>query len=402
MKKKVEENNLLKKSLIIILVFGALFILTFTLSENNIRLVGYAINENFLNINKIELQFIDEASNCSLNGYVFINNKLLGKSENGLFNLTIDEYKKNFMEENNISIFGKLGDCFKENKDLLLDRSWNMPEIKRNYFYGESTYLFKTNINIHNPKNRELMGFITPEKVDSYLNVKKKDTSSDLSEINNYLSSKIAYVDDISGIYWQMPKETLNISKGICNDYSTTLLSLFLAYNPSLKCYNIILTDHITTLCNINNEYSYFDQQKKEKKISINESTNSSDIKLKISKLNEEFFNYYGLNKNESPIIAFNNQEYIEFKKEEDYLNWQYSLLTKDTKSNILGELEKESIQLQEGQENNSSELSSIKPTEMELNSLKKSLTKSMYITMGIMIFSLIIIVIALYKIRNR
>jgi hypothetical protein len=403
MKKKVNHKiRYLIIFLIIIISLGALAFLKFT---------GFAIKNEI-----ITLHFSDVETNCSLNGYLFIDNKLIGKTNNGLFDLTLNEYKTSLENKpnQNISLFGKLGDCFKENNNMLFDKSWKIPEINNNFFYGETNFNFKTNINIHNPKDRELIGFIQPENVKSFLgNLELNyNIENDLSKINFYLSNKINYINNSKGIYWQLPVETLLANRGICNDYSTTLLSLFLAYNPSLKCYNIILSDHVTTICNINNDYIYYDQQEKEVIIKINNSENITEIKSKLSDFNNQFLDVYGLDKTEIAKIAFNDKEFIEFKNNQDFIDWQYSLINKDTKTNILSELEKESTVLEENQiseantqeitNNTLAELGSQKPnTSANLPTLSGFFTNNIYIIIGAIII-IIALLILLYRINKK
>ena len=94
---------------------------------------------------------------------------------------------------------------------------------------------------------------------------------------------------------WQTPEETLSIKQGDCEDYSTSLLSLFLAYNPALNCYNVVLSSHVTTFCKINDYYIYYDQRRTElkKKATTNIPINLhkpwlDDVKIKCSNCNSD------------------------------------------------------------------------------------------------------------------
>jgi len=421
--KNMKETKSMKKSkkqidlLIIILIIIVLVILLFFI---NSIMTGNAIKQE-----TVHFYFYDEITNCTLNGYLFIGDKLIGKSMNGNFNLTLEDYRgfENNSNEN-LSLFGKLGDCFKENKDMLFDKSWEMPKITDDLFYGESAFNFKTNIDIHAPRNREPMGFIQPDKIKPYLESieLKNNILTDPSSINSYLSTKIQYLNNSKAAYWQLPEETLLTNKGVCNDYSTTLLSLFLAYNPSLKCYNIILKDHVTTFCSIDKTYIYYDQQDKEVKKEITNIYNSSEIKSELTALNKEYLDYYGLEKTEIAKIAFNDKEYIEFNTNQDFIDWQYSLFNKDTKTNILSELETKNNNNNNNNNNNiqnnnensqeinstpeleypiQSELGSQKPAPAELPTIKGFFQQNSLLIFPLFII-LIILIIILIRVNRK
>jgi hypothetical protein len=280
---------------------------------------------------QVRFYFYDDVSRCELNGYVFVNEKVIGKSSDGFFNLSYANYLENFGNDDEISIFGKLGDCF-NNPELFFDEYWEVPEIKKYHFPGENIFNFKAKINSNNPSKKELQGFIQPEKVKEELgNVNALGNKlNDLSEINFYLNNKINYVDDWDFNkeinYWQTPVETLNINQGDCEDYSTTLLSLFLAYDNSLNCYNIVFTSHVTTFCYIDDYYIYYDQSKTELKRKINK--NSINAKFELKDLKKDYLEYLEVDEDieKKAHYAFNDKEFVEFNEEEDFIDWQYSL----------------------------------------------------------------------------
>lgn len=299
---------------------------------------------------QVRLYFYDEISNCSLNGYVFIGEKAIGKSFNGFFNLTYENYLENFQNNENISIFGELGSCF-DTPQLFFDKSWIVPEIKKYHFPGENTFNFKAEINPNNPSKRELQGFIQPEKINSELeniNLGKINILNDLSKINEYLNNKINYIKDWDFDkkinYWQIPVETLDLKQGDCEDYSTTLLSLFSSYDSSLNCYNIVFNSHVTTFCHIDDYYIYYDQEKTELKKQINK-INPASTNFQLTKLKQDYFEYYGLNESETkPYYAFNDLEFIEFKNEDDFINWQYNLKDKKQEFDLFSNIEEQII----------------------------------------------------------
>jgi len=340
-----EERKKQVRIILIILIILLLFLPLLIFSE----IIGYIIQEQKDQKNQVQFYFYDETSNCSLGGYVFVGEQLVGKTEEGYFNLAYSNYIENFQNNKNISLFGKLGTCFGTDKELFFDKYWEGFKIEKYYFDGEAVFNFKTRINSHNPTKRELIGFIQPEKVKSELdkiNI-KQDTLENLSSINLHLNDKIGYVKDweFSGEnYWQTPPETLELGQGDCEDFSTTLLSLFLAYNPSLNCYNLIFSSHVTTFCKIGEKYIYYDQEKTELSKEI---ANRDELPEELEKLRKDYLEHYGINESERAYYAFSDKDYVEFINEEGLIDWQSGLGEKE-RFELFEELEKEVRVLEE------------------------------------------------------
>lgn len=402
MKKK---RKLILRWLLIVLIILILIFL-------RLKFTGYLIKEQK---KQVEFYFYDELTNCSLDGYVFIGNKLIGRSVNGIFNLTYENYQENFNNINNqqISLFGKLGNCFNQNSDLFFDKYWESFEIKDYYFSGESVFNFKTEATPHNPTKRELSGFIQSEKVMPELNNinLNQNTLNDLSTINKYLNDKITYVEDWEfnkGSYWQTPKETLVLEQGDCEDYSTALLSLFLTYNSSLNCYNVVFTSHVTTFCYIEDYYIYYDQEKTELRKQINNKDNAEETKNQLKKLEQDYFKHYGINTNNETETrahyAFNNNQFTEFNDENDFINWQYNLENTKKEFDLFEDLENQTSKVQ--QQSPLEELASEKPS-IALATEKPTLkgffigNYVLLISAGIIIILLIIILIRINSEKN-
>lgn len=385
-----------KLRLFITIAIASIIILIFLIP---LKLTAYSDSERK---KQVQFYFYDEQINCSLNGYVFVGNELIGKTENGYFNLSYENYENNFKNQENISLFGSLKECF--NLDLFFDKYWENFEIQDYYFFGESVFIFKTKINPTNPSKRELLGFIQPGKLESELSSinLNQEILKDLSEINNYANNKISYVKDWDfnkeTNYWQTPFQTLNLRQGDCEDYSTTLLSLFLAYNSSLNCYNIILSSHVTTFCYISNYYVYYDQGKTELKKQINK-INVEETKSLLKKLNQDYFGHYAIIENESKAYyAFNDNQYIEFSDEDDFIDWQYSLENKKQEFGIFEGLEKKVIEIQENENQekypaeNIAELATQQPSTKENLATEKSAAKE-FIAENFLMFILLLII---------
>jgi hypothetical protein len=292
---------------------------------------------------QVQFYFFDE-NNCSLNGYLFNGDTLIGKTENGFFNLTYNTYKNRFDLDYDITLFGKLGNC--SSSGLYFDKSWESFEIEDYYFSGESLFKFQASIHPNNPSKRELLGFIQPDSVKGELkNINfTGETLEDLSKINQYLNDKINYTEDWDfnkeENYWQTPQETLRLKQGDCEDYSTTLLSLFSAYNRSLNCYNVIFSSHVATLCYIEDYYIYYDQQKTELRKKITSKNGGTESKL--LNLKEEYFQHYGINDSERAYYVFNEYRFLEFKDDKEFINWQFAISNKKQGIDLFKKLEQD------------------------------------------------------------
>jgi len=381
-----------KKRKITILILWIILII-FSLSFILPKLIGYLVKAP---LKQVQFYFYDEAG-CPLDGYVFSGNKVIGKTQDGYFNLSYENYKANFNSQENISLFGRLGSCF--NSDLLFDKYWEGFEIREYYFSGESLFNFKTKVDSHNPAKRELIGFVQAGKVNPELNkinINGENTLYDLSKINQYLNDKISYAKDWGfgneTNYWQTPLETLELGEGDCEDFSVTLLSLFLAYNSSLNCYNIIFSSHVTTFCKIEDYYAYYDQEKTELKKQIYK---NAETKIELKKLEQDYFEHYGISDSEMAYYAFNDNELMEFKSDVDFINWQYSL-DKRAEFDLFGKLEQElsSIKFNETKQTEEAELRT-EPA-IELRTLRGFFEENstMLIILGIILIFLVVILI--------
>jgi len=348
---------------------------------------------------QVRFYFYDELTNCSLDGYVSIGKKIIGKTNQGYFNLTLANYEENFNNKSNISLFGRLDNCF--DTDLFFDKYWKAFEIERHYFLGDSVFNFKTKINPHNPAKRELIGFIQPDKVAIELeniDIRNEEVLEDLSEINNYLNNKINYTKDWDfnkENYWQTPLETLELKQGDCEDYSTALLSLFLAYNHSLNCYNVIFASHVTTFCYIDDYYLYYDQGKTElKKRIVNKDI---ETKPRLATLKQEYFKHYGINNSERAYYVFNENKFIEFKDDNEFIEWQSDISNKKQEFDLFENLEQKLTNLSEINETEELELRTQAPS-TELPTLGGFFTDNT-ITLSILGIIFIILFMILIKI---
>ncbi len=333
-------------SFLILFIILALAVLMFFLISNFTGRVVEELDK------KVQFYFYDEDSNCPLNGYVFVGDKVIGKSNNGLFDLSYENYLENVQENEGISIFGELGSCFNE-PGFFFDKYFVIPNIEKYEFTGEKIFNFKTNINFNNPSQKELQGFIQKDNVKSELKKIKTYNRSileDLSEINNHLSIKINYIEDWDFDkeinYWQTPLETLRINQGDCEDYSTSLLSLFLAYDNSLNCYNLIFSSHVTTFCYAEDHYVYYDQNMVEVKKQINKQS-LTKAKPQLLKLKKDYFDKSGVEEDfeNKAYYAFNDNDFVEFENEDDFLNWQYNLENKRQDFDLFSQIESEMIE---------------------------------------------------------
>jgi uncharacterized integral membrane protein len=356
MKKRIN----LKVMLMAFTIFILIMLVFIIFNQPRMKFTAYAIQKPQ---KLVQFYFYDEKTNCPLEGYLFIGENLVGKTIKGSFNLSYDIYK---LYKGNVSLFGGLGECF--NSNLLFDEYWELGEIQESYFDKNSIFNFKASIYPNNPQKRALSGFIQPEKLKqeiAQVNPNNNEVLEDFSLINDYLNRKIKYVKDWDynkeDNYWQTPLQTLSLEQGDCEDYSVALLSLFLAYNESLNCYNIVFSGHVTTFCKINNYYAYYDQQKTELKREITYRT-SEEKKIALEKLKNQYFEHYGLNETENAYFAFNENTFAEFKDNDAFISWQASLNDKKI-FNLLEIIEQEYNSIKKNDDKESGNASSELPS---------------------------------------
>lgn len=275
----------------------------------------------------IKLSFYDKNTNCKLNGEVYIDDKLAGKTGEAVFKLTKEQYYLN--EGKILCIFGKLDDCFKEYENWLYENCFILElNVTDEKFEKSSVFPFQADIQPRQPYKRAMSQFAEPDKVVGYLPKIKLGYLPvwNIRKILRFVKSDMEYINDNffgKSEYWLTAEETLRLKKGDCEDWASASLSLIKAYNRSLNCYNIVLPTHMSIFCYINSEFYIFDMNLDETKSKIMGNWNIEQEKQKLRVFLDRYFISYGISENTRKILyAFDEAEFYEFKDNEDFINW--------------------------------------------------------------------------------
>ena len=270
----------------------------------------------------ITLSFYDSKANCSLNGEVYINNGPLGKTKNGLFFLKLNE---TVLDNNVLEIRGITDDCFNKDENLPFLRSWNISSAGSN----NQLYL-ETELEPRKPSNYyEIQAFVRPYETSDYISKINKSLDSNNIEANldkineygiRYRSDNLLFNQEE---YWQTPKETLVKGHGDCEDWAITSLSMIREYNSSLQCYNLLWESHLSIFCYVDGNYIIYDQDKTKFKTQLIKTESIDENKIRLRKMRNNYFEYYGLKPNERNIYAaFNEETLVVFNEQEDFIEW--------------------------------------------------------------------------------
>lgn len=327
--------NILFFALLFFLVIGYFFVSPKNLEdESGIQMSD---GKNYLHGNNYaQLYFYDNVTNCPLSGNITFNGLNLGKSRAGMFNFTNQDYQLSSNRPLEISLVGDTDGCFQKNKNLPFQEIWKISDLDY-YFQNGEEMKFEANLNSRWPKYmNERQRFVRPEEVKEIFekDVKrylKNKTEEDLDRIAtygmNYRSDDLLFHE---AEYWQTPLETLKLGHGDCEDWAVTVLSMMLAYDSSLKCYNTLWETHVGVFCYADDSYLIYDQDKVKSKIKINDKTDSLSIqenKASLRRMLNNYFDSYGISPEERRLHAlFNDKESIEFSDNEEFINWMIGL----------------------------------------------------------------------------
>lgn len=300
----------------------------------------FIVYEEQLKPKKIRFIFYDNKTDCKLNGKIYVDDVLLGETNEGVFVLTDNEYKQKFKTNSTLSIFGRTDSCFGTDTDLPFADYWTILDLQY-YFDNYEDLDFGMDLDPRWPKYYvEMQDFVRPEETESYLEDSlrvyfKNNTWEDLDKIVSYM--RLSYISDLNRFkkteYWQTPAETLKIKMGDCEDWAVTTLSLIRAYNDTIACYNILWPTHISIFCYEKNRFVIYDQDKTKFSTALEtENTGDSAViqenKLAIREMRNDYFDWYGLSPTERQMYAlFNEKELITFEKDEDFVSWAIQLI---------------------------------------------------------------------------
>jgi hypothetical protein len=284
-------------------------------------------------------QFLENHTNCSIDGAVLLNNNSIGDSESGFLpiNLSVFTSFGRFNEHNEICVAGRIPECSGIYENWKVERCWLL-NMTSNYFdvYMSRSIPFVTTVNTHKPQGYyEGMNFVRPGDVKSFITYQRgigffsNETMEDVDRLWAYVDTHVSYRydSDTSGFdYWKLPDETLREQSGDCEDWSNLFVSLSRAYNSSLRCYSLGLPNHLSSFCKLQGErntvYGFFDQNTKVKGF-----YSSGDERAKIRETLNSYFAEFDLPAEDKRIVsAFNEAESFEFESNDVFIGWAMEL----------------------------------------------------------------------------
>lgn len=286
----------------------------------------------------IIFKFVENITGCPMDGNVIINNINTGISYSGVMNLNYQKLSAADKGSKNEICIDAVLNC-KEMKGWKTKRCWEISlGINNINDYNGEEVIFSPNISIHRPLvYTEMENFVSPSSVSYFIDHQSSigffsnDVPGDVDKIWNYMSNHFSYRydSDTTGMdYWKSPNETLLQEWGDCEDFSNLFISLARAYNNSLKCYSILLPDHLGTFCKIpsfnSDSYGFYDNMNAPIKTFVLSGGNGT------AKLNEAMITYfvqYGIDEENHKITAaFDEKSYYTFETNDEFVNWARNL----------------------------------------------------------------------------
>ena len=303
---------------------------------------NFIVLQEQLKQKKTYLEFYETLVNCSLNGKIYVDDKLLGETKKGKYELSEKEYIEKFRANASLQIYGLSDLCFGKDENLPFTESWIIHDLGY-YLYNNENVSFDIQANLRKPTEYiEMQGFVRPDEVKPYLESELRKFFKDDTEENLNLISKygIHYRDDFllfqKADYWQTPAETLKRGEGDCEDWAVTVLSLIRAYNVSLKCFNMDWQTHLSVFCYFNNKFIIYDQERTKFKTGLKTENTQDPIvrqenQITIRNMRNNYLTDYGIPPDQRKLFAvFNEKELVIFDTDEDFVNWALTLIEKN------------------------------------------------------------------------
>jgi hypothetical protein len=250
------------------------------------------------------------------------------------------DYKDKFRINSTAYIYGLTDNCFEKDVNLPFAEYWVLYDLQL-YLDSNQNITFVLFLTPRKPKYlKEMQGFVRPDEVRGYFSkemqkyFKSNNTEDNLDIITKYA---ISYISDFilfhQEDYWQTPAETIEMGAGDCEDWAVTSMSLILAYNNSVKCYDALWQTHMSIFCYVNGKFIIYDQERVKSGTALE--TNQKDRylaeqenKIKIRHMMNSYFDSYGLEPDERKLYAiFNENELIIFNDNEEFVEWALKLI---------------------------------------------------------------------------
>ncbi|MBN2422425.1 hypothetical protein JXB41_04315 [Candidatus Woesearchaeota archaeon] len=176
-----------------------------------------------------------------------------------------------------------------------------------------------------------ITNYIRPQDVGFYnekINL-PDDYDDAIAKIHKMMSAKMYIYDATSAKskeYFRYPNETLDTLQVDCEDWATAFLSLLKNYDPDIKCYNLLIPAHITTLCKFDNEFVIYDQNNYKRDLVITE-INYNERRNKFRNWFVNFFGAWNYPAKYRVILgAVDEKGFTEFDTMDDFYDWALKL----------------------------------------------------------------------------
>jgi predicted transglutaminase-like cysteine proteinase len=316
----------------ILIICVAFFVFSYFNKENLLSYENNALgNKEIINetTNEVELNlfFLDEKTNCTVNGKLYSKENLIGEVIDGKIKINSSDFSK---IDSALSIKGKTGACFGRDANLPFYRSWELTGWNSIENVGNEE-IFELNLDPRRPRYpEEMQGFIRPDEVSQKvdeINFDEEDTKiQDIERIfrrtyMNYASDEGVFSKED---YWQTPSDFLKNKRGDCEDWAIYAVSLLREYDPNLDCYAALWLTHMNVICAVNQTFLIFDQEQTQEQIKLDSNLIVQDNKIEINKWINNYFSDYGIDvKDRKLYYLFNEKEFISFNDwREELSNW--------------------------------------------------------------------------------
>lgn len=292
-------------------------------------------NNNLID-NYTYLTFLNNQTNCILNGEVYINNNLIGNTTDGAFYLNQSRYNQMYPPFI-VNLSGVTDNCFVGDSNLLFNAAWTINDLSWYFDNNQNVSFIYSEMNLRSPDVYTypilVQGFIRPNETINYFESNiakymKNDTIQDINFITSPTAMNMVWLNFQNS--WKIPSETLSSGIGDCKDWATTELSLIENYNSSIQCYDIIWTNsdpngvgHMDVLCHIGNFWSIYDYNSIISQTTLNNDTeqNMEDIRQMIG----SEYSQYGLPGTDTVHALVNNNQAVNFGVDNynsQFINW--------------------------------------------------------------------------------
>jgi len=316
-----------------ILIIGLVFFVFSSFNQENSQITENDSIQNKDIVNetrnevKLVLYFLDEKTNCTVDGNLYSKETLIGEVAGGKIELNSSSFNK---IDSEISIKGRTNICFGREANLPFYGSWELTGWDSIEKIG-SEENFELDLDPRRPRYpEEMQDFIRPDEVSekvAEINFEEGDTKiEDIERIFRRTYMNYASDEGVFGQedYWQTPSDFLKNKRGDCEDWAIYAVSLLREYDPNLDCYAALWLTHMNVICAVNQTFLIFDQQQTEEQVKLDPKLIIQDNKIEINKWINSYFKIYGIGVEDRELYyLFNEKELISFNDwREELSDW--------------------------------------------------------------------------------